>query len=55
MGARVEIQLADGNWYPGVIKHAAHTYSAPLWFIKLDDGREAICCSEKCVRKISVE
>ncbi len=56
-GVRIELQLADSTWEPGVITAAAHTYSSPLWFIKLDNGKDAICCSEKCIRlniKISV-
>ncbi len=52
VGYRVEIQLTDGEWHLGVITDAAHNESTPIWFIRLDDGRPAICCSIACIRGI---
>lgn len=53
-GDRVEVESRDG-WLSGTITDFHHSYTGVLVFVKLDDGRDSICGSEKCIRLLKDE
>lgn len=50
-GDRVEVLVRDA-WLPGRVKARVQKDSGILLFVSLDDGRQAICASEKGIRHL---